>query len=253
MDSDKLLNLATSLGCLLAESGAEISRVEESVYRLLQAYQGKDAQVFAIPSCLIVSLMAEDGRPVTRMRRISAHGTDLELLESCNALCRQLCRTVPPLDEARAMVDRLPAACRRHRPATVLLGYGIAPAFFCPLFGGGFWDSLSAFFCGLVVGTCLLFGGRWLGSNSFLRTLVCSGIASLLSLLLVRAGLGNNVDLVTIGVLMLLVPGVALTNAMREIVAGDTYSGLSRTAEAILIATGIALGAAVGLGIGYIL
>ena len=95
----------------------------------------------------------------------------------------------------------------------MLLGYGIAPAFFCPLFGGGFWDSLSAFFCGLVVGTCLLFGGRWLGSNSFLRTLVCSGIASLLSLLLVRAGLGNNVDLVTIGVLMLLVPGVALTNA----------------------------------------
>ena len=229
MNCDALLNLAMEIGCQLMRSGAEIYRVEESVYRLLQAYGGEDAQVFAIPSCLIVSLMAEDGRPVTRMRRISAHGTDLELLESCNALCRQLCRTVPPLDEARAMVDRLPASCRRHRPATVLLGYGIAPAFFCPLFGGGFWDSLSAFFCGLVVGTCLL------------------------SLLLVRAGLGNNVDLVTIGVLMLLVPGVALTNAMREIVAGDTYSGLSRTAEAILIATGIALGAAVGLGIGYIL
>ena len=176
MDSDKLLNLATSLGCLLAESGAEISRVEESVYRLLQAYQGKDAQVFAIPSCLIVSLMAEDGRPVTRMRRISAHGTDLELLESCNALCRQLCRTVPPLDEARAMVDRLPASCRRHRPATVLLGYGIAPAFFCPLFGGGFWDSLSAFFCGLVgAPACSLaadgwaataFCGRWYAAAS---------------------------------------------------------------------------------------
>ena len=250
MDSDKLLNLATSLGCLLAESGAEISRVEESVYRLLQAYQGKDAQVFAIPSCLIVSLMAEDGGPVTRMRRISAHGTDLELLESCNALCRQLCRTVPPLDEARAMVDRLPASCRRHRPATVLLGYGIAPAFFCPLFGGGFWDSLSAFFCGLVVGTCLLFGGRWLGSNSFLRTLVCSGIASLLSLLLVRAGLGNNVDLVTIGVLMLLVPGVALTNAMREIMAGDIISGVNRTAEAILTAAAISLGVVISLAIG---
>ena len=229
MDSDKLLNLATELGCLLAESGAEISRVEESVYRLLRAYQGEDAQVFAIPSCLIVSLKAEDGRPTTRMRRIRSHGTDIELLEACNALCRELCRTAPPLDEA------------------------MAPAFFCPLFGGGIWDALSAFFCGLVVGACLLFGGKWLGSNSFLRTLVCSGIASLLSLLLVRAGLGSNVDLVTIGVLMLLVPGVALTNAMRELVAGDTYSGLSRTAEAILIAMGIALGSAVGLGIGQIL
>ncbi|MBM6850723.1 threonine/serine exporter family protein [Oscillibacter valericigenes] len=253
MDSDKLLNLATELGCLLAESGAEISRVEESVYRLLRAYQGEDAQVFAIPSCLIVSLKAEDGRPTTRMRRIRSHGTDIELLEACNALCRELCRTAPPLDEARARVGRLPASCRRHRPATVLLGYAAAPAFFCPLFGGGIWDALSAFFCGLVVGACLLFGGKWLGSNSFLRTLVCSGIASLLSLLLVRAGLGSNVDLVTIGVLMLLVPGVALTNAMRELVAGDTYSGLSRTAEAILIAMGIALGSAVGLGIGQIL
>ena len=253
MDSDKLLNLATELGCLLAESGAEISRVEESVYRLLQAYQGEDAQVFAIPSCLIVSLKGADGRPMTRMRRIGAHGTDIELLEACNALCRRLCRTVPPLDEARVLVKQLPAACRRHRPATVLLGYAAAPAFFCPLFGGGFWDALSACFCGLVVGACLLFGGKWLGSNGFLRTLVCSGIASLLSLLLVRAGLGSNVDLVTIGVLMLLVPGVALTNAMRELVAGDTYSGLSRTAEAILIAMGIALGSAVGLGIGQIL
>ena len=87
MDSDKLLNLATSLGCLLAESGAEISRVEESVYRLLQAYQGKDAQVFAIPSCLIVSLLAEDGRPVTRMRPNSAHGPESPPLSSvpCSA------------------------------------------------------------------------------------------------------------------------------------------------------------------------
>ena len=253
MDSDKLLNLATALGGLLAESGAEISRVEESVYRLLHAYGGRDAQVFAIPNCLIVSLTAEDGRPVTKMRRIGAHGTDIELLEACNALCRRLCRDIPPLGEACAQVDGLPTACRHHRPASVLLGYACAPAFFCPLFGGGLWDGVSAFLCGLAVGACLLFGRKWLGRNSFLRTLVCSGLASLLSLLLVRAGLGRSVDAVTIGVLMLLVPGVALTNAMREFVAGDTYSGLSRTAEAILIATGIALGSAVGLGIGQIL
>lgn len=253
MDPDKLLNLTVSLGCLLAESGAEISRVEESAYRLLAAYGGAGAQVFAIPNCLIVSLTAEDGRPVTRMRRIGAHGTDIELLEACNALCRRLCRTVPPVDEAQRQVDDLPSSCRRHRPGVILLGYGAAPAFFCPLFGGGLSDCAAAFFCGLAVGACLLFGERWLGRNGFLRTLVCSGVASLLALLSVRSGLGHSVDVVTIGVLMLLVPGVALTNAMREFVAGDTYSGLSRTAEAILIATGIALGAAVGLGVGQIL
>ena len=49
---------------------------------------------------------------------------------------------------------------------------------------------------------------------------------------------------------MLLVPGVPLTNAMREILAGDIYSGLSRAAEAILTAAAIALGVAVGIALG---
>ena len=100
---------------------------------------------------------------------------------------------------------------------------------------------------------CLLFGGRLIGSNSFFRTAICSAIASLLSLLLVRLGLGRDVDMVTIGVLMLLVPGAALTTAMREIMAGDIISGVSRIAEVLLLASAIALGATLGLWIGQIL
>ena len=106
MNCDALLNLAMEIGCQLMRSGAEIYRVEESVYRLLQAYGGEDAQVFAIPSCLIVSLRASDGHPVTRMRRIPPHGTDIELLERCNELCRTLCRTVPPLEQAQELTAR---------------------------------------------------------------------------------------------------------------------------------------------------
>lgn len=105
----------------------------------------------------------------------------------------------------------------------------------------------------LAVGICLLYGGRFIGSNSFFRTVVCSTVGSLLSLLLVRLGFGYDVDTVTIGVLMVLVPGVALTNAMREIMAGDIISGLSRTADAILVASAIALGTVVGLAIGQML
>ena len=69
----------------------------------------------------------------------------------------------------------------------------------------------------------------------------------------VRLGLGQSVDTVTISVLMVLVPGVALTNAMREIMAGDIVSGLSRAADSILTAAAIAIGSAVGLAIGGIL
>lgn len=252
MDYEKLLNMAAELGYQLMYSGAEIYRVEESARRLLHAYGLEDPEVFAIPNCLIVSVVTPEGRPVTRMRRVPIHGTDIELLERCNSLCRRLCAQVPPLEEARAAVSALPEAMPRHSPRWVLLGYGAAPAFFAPLFGGGLWDMASAFLCGLAVGLCLLFGGRFIGANGFFRTAVCSALAAFLALALVGAGLGRSVDVVTISALMVLVPGVALTNAMREIMAGDTISALSRTADAILAASAIALGAAAGQALGGI-
>ena len=250
MDYDRLLNLTTDLGYQLMASGAEIYRVEESMHRVLNAYGLERPEVFAIPNCIIVSVTTPQGHPITRMRRIPGHGTDIELLERCNDLCRHLCSQVPPLEDAQSLVSALERGYPRYSSHQVLMGYGLAPAFFTLLFGGHFLDGLCAFVCGLAVGICLLYGGRFIGSNSFFRTVVCSTVGSLLSLLLVRLGFGYDVDTVTIGVLMVLVPGVALTNAMREIMAGDIISGLSRTADAILVASAIALGTVVGLAIG---
>ena len=253
MDYDKLLGLAVELGSQLMKSGAEIYRVEESVFRLIRAYGLEDPQVFAIPNCLIVSVVTPQGHPITRMVRIPGHGTDMELLELCNSLCRRLCTQTPPLEQAQAEAEALSQKQRMYRPVQQLLGYGLAPAFFAPLFGGGLREGLCAFLCGLLVGVTLLFGGLLTGTNAFFRTVICSAVASLASLLAVRLGLGLDVDTITISVLMVLVPGVALTNAMREIMAGDIVSGLSRMAEAILTGAAIALGSAVGLGIGQVL
>ena len=252
MDYDRLLNLTTDLGYQLMASGAEIYRVEESMHRVLKAYGLERPEVFAIPNCIIVSVTTPQGHPITRMRRIPGHGTDIELLERCNDLCRHLCSQVPPLEDAQSLVSALERGYPRYSSHQVLMGYGLAPAFFTLLFGGHFLDGLCAFVCGLAVGICLLYGGRFIGSNSFFRTVVCSTVGSLLSLLLVRLGFGYDVDTVTIGVLMVLVPGVALTNAMREIMAGDLISGLNRTAEAILVATAIALGTVLPLVIGQV-
>ena len=144
MDYEKLLNMAAELGYQLMYSGAEIYRVEESARRLLHAYGLESPEVFAIPNCLIVSVATPAGQPVTRMRRVPLHGTDIELLERCNGLCRRLCAEVPPLDEAQALVDALPEAIPRYSPRMMLLGYGAAPASFAPPFGGGMRDRACA-------------------------------------------------------------------------------------------------------------
>ena len=134
LDYDALLGLTSELGYRLMESGAEIYRVEESIRRILEAYHPKSAEVFAIPNCLIVSLNTPQGHPITQMRRIPVHGTDIELLERCNDLCRRLCSETPPLQEAKALVDALGERRRTYPGWVLLLGYMAAAAFFAAFF-----------------------------------------------------------------------------------------------------------------------
>ena len=134
MDYDRLLNLTTDLGYQLMASGAEIYRVEESMHRVLNAYGLERPEVFAIPNCIIVSVTTPQGHPITRMRRIPGHGTDIELLERCNDLCRHLCSQVPPLEDAQSLVSALERGYPRYSSHQVLMGYGLGPPLFSPFY-----------------------------------------------------------------------------------------------------------------------
>ena len=49
---------------------------------------------------------------------------------------------------------------------------------------------------------------------------------------------------VVLGSMLPLFPGVAMVNAIRDAINGDLISGVSRAAEAIMIAVGLGIGAA---------
>lgn len=253
MDYNSLLNLGSELGRQLMASGAEISRVEDSILRLMQAYGVPDAQVFAIPSCLIVSLTPPQAEPLTRMCRIPAHGTDLDRLELCNALCRKLCRELPPPDEALRQATRIDSQRPRYPDWTVILGHFLVGAFFTPFFGGSFLDSLCGGLCGVAIALSTRLLRRIAGPSVFFHTLLSAAVSSILAQLFVRFGVAHSADAITIGTLMLLVPGVALTTAMRDVMAGDMVSGVTRMAEAVLTATAIALGTGAALALGQLL
>ena len=63
MNYNTLLDLATNVGYELAMAGAETFRVEESIVRIMAAY-GVEAEVFAIPNYLVVSISDDDGKPI---------------------------------------------------------------------------------------------------------------------------------------------------------------------------------------------
>lgn len=250
MDRNALVNLSVELGRRMMASGAEIYRVEDSVRRLLHAYGVEDAEVFAIPNCLLVGVNAPGQPPVTRLSRIPPHGIDLDMLELCNAACRRLCLERPPLDEAARQIAQIDDRRPHYSESMILLGHFLVAAFFTPFFGGSGPDVLCGGLCGLSVGLTARLFDRIPGTHDFFRTLFSAAVSALLALLLTRLGLAADSEAITIGALMLLVPGVTLTNAMREIMAGDIVSGVARTAESLLIGAAIALGTGLAMILG---
>lgn len=253
MDYNGLLNLGSQLGRQLMTSGAEISRVEDSILRLMQAYGVHDAQVFAIPNCLIVCLTPPDGQPITRVSRIPAHGLDLDRLELYNAACRRLCRELPPPDQAQQQVAHIAQHHPHYRDRAVIMGHFLAAAFFTFFFGGSSLDSLCGGLCGVAIALSTRLLRHVAGTGAFFHTLMSAALTSLLAQFFVWSGVAHNADAITIGALMLLVPGVALTTAMREVLAGDIVSGITRTTESVLTATAIALGTGAALALAQLL
>lgn len=243
-----LLALAVETGFRLQESGAEIYRVEEAVRRIFQAYGVDGGQVFAIPNCLIVSLIDSDGRPISRMRRISAHGTDITRMERVYDYCRQICRETPDPDAALQQLRALDAGYPKFPFWLQLLGYFVGTGAFALFWGGNLADGLVGGLCGVAIGLCLTFMER-LGANLFVRTVISAFVSAFLAAVLVRVGVGENTNYITIGALMALVPGLMFTNFLRDIMAGDTVAGLIKLVEALLTAGAIAMGTYIAMAL----
>lgn len=241
MKNTVLLNLAVEIGYRLQESGAEIYRVEEAVRRIFQAYGVKKGEVFAIPNCLIVSVIDNDERPITRLRRIPIHGTDVTRMERIYDYCRKVCQETPEVDDALA---QLYALDEKHPALPMwlqMLGYFLGTGAFTLFWGGSFADAIAGGICGVAIGLCLAYLGRF-HVNLFVKTVLAAFVSAFLAAGLVHFGLGQNTNFITIGALMALVPGVVFTNFLRDIMAGDTVAGLIKLVEALLTAGAIAIG-----------
>jgi uncharacterized membrane protein YjjP (DUF1212 family) len=243
-----LLALAVETGYRLQVSGAEIYRVEEAIQRIFHAYGVDSIQVFAISNCLIVSAIDSAGRPISRMRRIPTHGTDIARMEMVYDFCRRVCQDAPDPEAALRQLREMDKALPQFSLLWQVGGYFLGTGSFALFFGGGPADALAGGVCGVAIGLCLT-GMERLGGNLFVRTVIAAFVSAFLALALVRLGVGENANYITIGALMALVPGVVFTNFMRDLMAGDMVAGLIKLVEALLTAGAIAIGTFIAMAL----
>ena len=230
--------------------GGEVSRVEDTVSRILRSYGAARVEVFTILSFISLTAVFDAEQVYAENRRVSivAYSNDFSRLEQLNALSRELCQTTPSpeaLEEKLAAID-LPPRKKQLRELCLLLGYMLSGFSFALFFGGTPLDALGAAVCCLAVWFL-----NWVFRRNALQRLfhafLVSFLAGVLCYLGILLGLGQHPGQIMMAVIMVLIPGIAMTNAMREMLISDTISGILRLVESLLIASAVAFGFALAM------
>lgn len=243
----KVLILALRAGELMMKSGAEIYRVEDTITRICKACRIPYVEVFATPTGIFLSLDegSEESDMHTFIKRIKGSSIDLEKISRINHFSREFTSTDLSIDSGLTILKEI----SNIKPYPLLLrifGAALVSSFFALIFEGTIKDFFCALFAGAVSYVLSVILDK-LETNLFIRGFCCCAVATFIALGLFSAGLGSNLNAVIIGAIMIFLPGVAITNAIRDTLAGDMVSGMSKGIEAIIIAVSIASGVGIAL------
>jgi len=240
MERQEVLTLAVEAGEILMSNGAETYRVEETMHHILGTAYGDNVGVFITTTGIMASVVADDGSPYAMIRSIKSGAINLEKVSRVNSLSRRYTAGEVPLEDAFAELEEI----RKLGPYPLyvsIAAYATTCSAFSFILGGSLWD---VGICGCI-GILLCLFLQWLKkhvSSLFLIHILGGFLIGTLAAFSTLTGIGRDINAITVGGLMPMVPGVAMTNAIRDVLKGDYLSGSARAVEAIIIAVSIAVG-----------
>lgn len=236
----QVLETALRAGQILLGNGAEIFRVEETIFRICRHYGVTSINTFVLTNGIFLS--AGNGREpyYSTVRHIPAWVTRLDKITEVNQLSREIEDHEYTIEEVGRRLDEIEAMAGRKKLAQIGVA-GIACACFSFLFGGSPGDIAADFLTGLILYSFLLYGCG--GLSKITGNLLCGGLISVCCIAFYHAGLGQNLRPLMMGAILPLVPGMSFTNAIRDLADGDYISGSVRMLDAVLVFMSVGAGA----------
>lgn len=235
-DPSDVLSLASEAGHILLENGAEISRVEETMERICTHFGTRSSNFFVISNGIFST-----SHSYANVEFIPIKGARLDKVAAVNQLSRDLAQKNYSVEQAREELEkirRMPAKPAWER----LLGAFFGCGGFCAIFGGGLQDCIASAAAGaLVEAFIVIFADRYL--SKILSNIICGMLGTAFCILFQNLGFGESLGNMIIGTLILMIPGVAFANGLRDIANEDYLAGITRLVDATMVFLCIALGA----------
>lgn len=236
----ELFKCAVDIGEQMLLSGGEVHRVEDSVTRMCKALGAQRVDCFIIPSSIVLTVTDSESESHTMTRRITNSGTDFTKLSKLNDLSRRICKNTIKHEDIRPEYEKILEG-KSYSFTVECIAYAFIAGAFTLFFGGDLVEFLCAFFIGGLTRFAVFFSDITVKNTIFAKFL-SSFFVTVMAALAVKIGLTPAADEIIIGNIMLLIPGLGFTNALRDLFVGDSIAGILRSLEAVLSAVGIAAG-----------
>lgn len=234
--AEYLLQNILDMGEMLLSSGAEVKRVEDTLNRMGAACGAENVNIFVITASIMATMEFQGNIRVTQIRRIARSPKyDFRKLEALNRLSRDCCTsgvcgngiTGEELEKKLRVWKKGENIWERYVGSLLVTGS------FAIYFGGNLIDGLAAaafapsicFFQNRIEPFC---------PNKVTFYSICSFTVGVFICLLSQWTGFFHYDRVLMGDMMLLLPGLALMNSVRDVLAGNTISGIMRLTESLI-------------------
>lgn len=245
---ENIMDVCGLIAKILLESGAETTRVESTIAYIGQA-AGIDLNCHATMTAIFISTKSG---ATTHLVKPNVSIFNLQKVDEINSLSRQFSAHEIDFDELECSVRNVDHQAIDFTWLQKIIGAGLVSVAPMLLFKATWSDLALAFFVGIVGYLASQWGSKH-SKSPYLSVIVGSLVIGLLANLLQYASIADSAANIIIGSLMPLVPGVPLTNSLREIIDRDILSGLVRGIDAIMIAGSIGIGTIVGSFMAHIL
>ena len=247
VDIEKVLETCLLAGKIMLESDAEMYRVEDTMSRIATATENHQLVCYVTQTGLFVGF---DGTSNIRMVQIIHRSINLEKVSKVNNLSRDYVAGHFTLEELLEQLKQIHYE-KKFFPLWMRIISASVISGTIMILAGGVWSDLllTSIIGGL--GYALFYFSLKVLQIKFLSEFLASFFIGCAAIMAVRLGLGQNQDMIIIGCVMPLVPGVQITNSLRDLLAGHYLSGVSRGTEATMTASMIGFAIAFVLQLFY--
>ncbi|MDA8346134.1 MAG: threonine/serine exporter family protein [Thermaerobacter sp.] len=246
------LEALLALGEAMLAAGAEPYRTEEAIERAGNGFGCSAVHAFVTPPGLFITVQSA-GAMDTGVRRVRARALDVARITSLNALARAAERGSLSPGECMQAIEGLRQRVTDYGAPLELVAGAVASAAYAWFIGAtapeaGLAALAGAFTVVLRRRSAERFAERFFNLALAGFSVALVGLAAAL-LWHLRSGV------IAAGGLIVLVPGLAVSGVLRDLLAGDLLSagagGLEAATSAAALASGAALAVGLGLSLGW--